>query len=105
MSAVRVSFTCCNERCGTERREDGGGCLRSGPGLVVMGRCCEWNEFQIANRGLRIDPMQRVIEPEWLDELRPENPRALHSRRDLRRINWLMGHVGIMQMALMELER
>jgi hypothetical protein len=34
----------------------------------------------------------RTIEPEWLDELLPENPRAVRSRRDLQRINALMMH-------------
>lgn len=32
----------------------------------------------------------RVMEPEWLDELPPDDPRARRSRRDLRRINALM---------------
>jgi phospholipid N-methyltransferase len=32
----------------------------------------------------------RTIEPEWLDELPPDDPRAMRSRRDLRRINALM---------------
>jgi hypothetical protein len=32
----------------------------------------------------------RTIAPEWLDELPPDDPRALRSRRDLRRINALM---------------
>ncbi len=32
----------------------------------------------------------RTIEPEWLDELPPDDPRARRSRRDLRRINALM---------------
>lgn len=32
----------------------------------------------------------RVIDPEWLDELPPDDPRARRSRRDLRRINALM---------------
>ena len=32
----------------------------------------------------------RVIEPEWLDGLPPDDPRARRSRRDLRRINALM---------------
>jgi hypothetical protein len=40
--------------------------------------------------------MDRVIEPEWLDELPTEEPRALHSRADLRRLNWLMDHAGIL---------
>ena len=34
--------------------------------------------------------MPRTIEPEWLDELPSGDPRAMRSRRDLRRINALM---------------
>jgi hypothetical protein len=37
----------------------------------------------------------RVLEPEWLDELPHEDPRAMRSRRDLVRVNTLMGNVGI----------
>lgn len=36
--------------------------------------------------------MQRVVEPEMLDELPAENPAAVRSRRDLRRLNRVMGH-------------
>ncbi|MGE9270749.1 MAG: hypothetical protein ACQKBU_08085 [Verrucomicrobiales bacterium] len=36
--------------------------------------------------------MERVIEPEILDELDPDHPDAVASRRDLRRINFLMGN-------------
>src|SRR5688572_23034530 len=32
----------------------------------------------------------RCVEPEWLDELPPDDPRATRSRRDLQRINALM---------------
>src|SRR5438128_1782898 len=40
--------------------------------------------------------MRRVIERELLDDLRPDDPRAIHSRRDLRRVNAWMGHARIM---------
>ena len=36
--------------------------------------------------------MPRRIEPEWLDELAADDPRAIRSRRDLRRVNALMGN-------------
>ena len=39
--------------------------------------------------------MERVIEPEWLDELPSDDPRAQRSRADLRRINWLMNNAGL----------
>lgn len=41
--------------------------------------------------------LRRRVEPEWLDSLSPEDPRAKRSRRDLRRVNrvmmaqWLVG--------------
>lgn len=34
----------------------------------------------------------RAVTPEWLDALAPADPRAVRSRRDLRRINILMGN-------------
>lgn len=37
--------------------------------------------------------MRREIEAELLDRLPPEDPRARHSRADLRRLNWIMSHV------------
>ena len=37
----------------------------------------------------------RLVEPEWLDHLPPEDPRAARSRRDLVRINALMGNARI----------
>lgn len=36
--------------------------------------------------------MKRTVEPEILDELPPDDPRAIRSRADLRRLNWLMWH-------------
>ncbi len=39
--------------------------------------------------------ISRRVEPEWLDELPADDPRALRSRRDLRRINALMMNVAI----------
>ena len=40
--------------------------------------------------------MERVVESELLDELPPQDPQALRSRRDIRRLNLLMGHPGLM---------
>ena len=37
--------------------------------------------------------MKRIVEPELLDELPPGDPRAVRSRRDLRRVNaWMRNH-------------
>jgi hypothetical protein len=40
--------------------------------------------------------MIRTIERELLDELPADDPRTIHSRRDLRRVNAWMGHAGVM---------
>jgi len=40
--------------------------------------------------------LARRLEPEWLDELPASDPRAMRSRRDLKRINALMFQTGIM---------
>jgi hypothetical protein len=37
----------------------------------------------------------RSLEPEWLDELPPADPRAVRSRADLRRVNAIMGNARI----------
>ena len=39
----------------------------------------------------------RVLEPEWGDMLPPSDPRALRSRRDLVRVNALMGNTRIVR--------
>ncbi len=44
----------------------------------------------------------RIVEPEILDKLPPDDPRAARSRRDLRRVNWFMGNHAIMARALRE---
>lgn len=46
------------------------------------------------------EPMKRRLEPEWLDDLSADDPRATRSRRDLRRVNWWMGHPRTMARAL-----
>lgn len=44
--------------------------------------------------------MKRLVQPEWLDTLSPADPRAIRSRRDLRRINWWMRNHVILARAL-----
>jgi methyltransferase family protein len=44
--------------------------------------------------------LPRRLEPEWLDHLPAEDPRALRSRRDLTRVNRFMGNAGRMAAAL-----
>lgn len=44
--------------------------------------------------------MERVVEPEWLDELPATDRRAVRSRQDLRRINALMGNASLVAEAL-----
>lgn len=43
---------------------------------------------------------ERRVDPEWLDELPPDDPQAIGSRRDLQRLNWMMGHAGILARSL-----
>jgi hypothetical protein len=47
-----------------------------------------------------VNPLPRRLEPEWLDELPGDDPRAIRSRRDLRLMNRIMGHGGIIARAL-----
>jgi 2-polyprenyl-3-methyl-5-hydroxy-6-metoxy-1,4-benzoquinol methylase len=49
----------------------------------------------------RAKTFPRRVEPEWLDELSANDPRALRSRRDLRRVNAIMLQAPIMMRALM----
>ncbi len=49
---------------------------------------------------LRRPPGPRRLEPERLDDLPPSDPRAAHSRRDLARINAVMGHRRILAAGL-----
>ena len=44
--------------------------------------------------------MRRSIQPEILDELPADDPRAIQSRRDLRKVNTFMGHPGMVTRAL-----
>lgn len=46
--------------------------------------------------------MNRIVQPELLDQLSPADPRAVRSRRDLRRVNAWMGHHAIMALAMQE---
>jgi len=39
-------------------------------------------------------PFPRRVEPEWLDELPADDPRAQHARYDLRKLNVIMGHAS-----------
>ena len=48
-------------------------------------------------------PMKRAVVPEILDHLDSADPAAVRSRRDLRRINWLMGNFRWLERALREL--
>ncbi len=45
-------------------------------------------------------PLERRVDPEWLDALAADDPRAARSRRDLRLMNRIMGHASIIRRAL-----
>ena len=47
----------------------------------------------------------RSLEPEWLDDLPPEDPRAVRSRADLRRVNALMGNARLIARELGQARR
>ena len=47
--------------------------------------------------------MKRIVQPELLDELPQTDPRAIQSRRDLRRVNFLMGNAGIVERLLLKI--
>ncbi len=42
----------------------------------------------------------RIVAPEWLDQLSPQDPRAVESRRDLRLLNFWMGNVRTIRTVL-----
>ena len=44
--------------------------------------------------------MERCVKPELLDELAPQDLRAVQSRKDLERVNAWMGHCGVMARTL-----
>jgi hypothetical protein len=46
--------------------------------------------------------LPRRLEPEWLDHLPADDPRAMRSRRDLTRVNGFMGNAGRMADALLQ---
>jgi len=49
--------------------------------------------------------VERIIEPEWLDVLPADDPRAQRSRGDLRRINWFMDNAGLVARALRNFQK
>lgn len=60
-----------------------------------------WRGFQLSRRAARNHmSLPRLIEPEWLDELPPTDLRARHARRDLQRVNFVMGNVRILRRTL-----
>lgn len=48
----------------------------------------------------RLRARRRAVGPEILDDLLPADPRAIRSRRDLQRVNRVMGSCGILSRAL-----
>jgi hypothetical protein len=47
----------------------------------------------------------RIVAPEWLDQLPPQDPRAMESRRDLRLLNFCMGNARTLRTVLAGLGR
>lgn len=46
--------------------------------------------------------MNRVVDPEILDQLKPQDPRAIRARRDLQRINWWMSNPRLIARSLLQ---
>lgn len=61
-----------------------------------------WRRLQLSRNASagRLSAGRRTVSPEILDELPPADPRAIRSRRDLRRVNRVMGSCGILSRAL-----
>jgi hypothetical protein len=56
---------------------------------AVMGRCPALSTLH-----------ERRVDPEWLDQLPADDPRAVRSRRDLALLNGLMGNAGLLSREL-----
>ena len=69
---------CWNEPFAAARLPGTGGWLPLAPDSVAMAHCSR--------------SRMRVLEAELLDVLPPADVRAQQSRRDLRKLNWIMGH-------------
>ena len=69
---------------------------------------CFWSRFQLPGRfvgsGVKWT-MNRRVEPEILDELPAEDPRAMRSRSDLQRVNTWMRNARIMATELSSASR
>src|SRR6266446_5125986 len=65
--------------------------IQSARGLAHSKSFTQALAFWSAAVPCRFSARTRSLEPEWLDELEPEDPRALRSRRDLLRVNlWML---------------
>jgi SAM-dependent methyltransferase len=64
-----------------------------------MGLCWKWIDPRGEDSATN-QPMNRLVEPEFLDQLPPTDRGAMASRRDLQKVNFWMGHAGIMDHAL-----
>ena len=81
-AAPRFSLSC-KRPWRTARRRVTGGWLRSAPASAATARCGRLSREAVRS-------MKRVVEPELLDQLPPEDPGAMGSRRDLQRLNaWM----------------
>src|SRR5215467_14456345 len=60
------------------------------------------NRDDVTPTSLPRPSLPRRLEPEWLDHLPADDPRAMRSRRDLTRVNSFMGNAGRMADALLQ---
>src|SRR5256885_7979812 len=73
-------------------RPAGGGCRRSAPDSRATARCSRWRDRTVA---MPFDLPRRIVEPELLDQLAADDPRARVARSDLRRINRVLATLAI----------
>src|SRR6478672_7939525 len=83
-------------RSPTTRPPAGGGCRRSAPASAATVRSCASTDRMASASTV----LPRILEPETLDHLAPDDPEAQRSRRDLRRVNTFMGARLILARAL-----
>jgi len=84
----------------TTRSPDGGGCHHLAPGFSCHGALLKSGVTWLGGETKVNLKLLRRVEPELLDGLAAEDPRAQRSRNDLRRIHRAMATLSILQRAL-----
>lgn len=80
-------------------------CWRSRETCIAVGSTADGEEAGLAHAGVATVIAQRSVVPELLDSLPVDDPLAIGSRADLRRINRIMGAASLLARALDQLLR